>query len=186
LAAVATRVDGRRRPHPPGRAVGIGLTAATLVGGAAFAIAADGVAPARTVDPSPPSARAKPAADATHAFPEGSAEAHFLTLVNDLRARAGRGPLSVDPALAASAQGWARRLASDAALHHQDIGRFLDGWTTAGENVAFGPTVDSMFSALVASPRHYANIVKGEFSSVGIGVVPGPDGRLWTSQLFAG
>ena len=45
---------------------------------------------------------------------------------------------------------------------------------------------DAEARCLAASPRHYANIVKGEFRSVGIGVVPGPDGRLWTSQLFAG
>jgi uncharacterized protein YkwD len=96
------------------------------------------------------------------------------------------GPLAVDGRLRAGAQGWAKQLSQDGALHHQDMGRFLDQWTTAGENVAFGPSVDAIFGALVASPRHYANIVKADFSAVGIGVVPAADGMLWTSHLFAG
>ena len=100
--------------------------------------------------------------------------------------QSGLGALSMDGRLQASAQGWARQLAQDASLHHQDVGQFLDGWTTAGENIAFGPSVDTMFAALVASPRHYANMVRREFSAVGIGVVVGPDGQLWTSHVFAG
>ena len=57
---------------------------------------------------------------------------------------------------------------------------------TAGENVAYGPSADTMFDALINSPAHYENIMNGSFSAVGIGVVQGADGTLWTSHVFAG
>ena len=98
----------------------------------------------------------------------------------------GLGALSIDGRLQSAARSWARQLAQDGSLHHQDVGQFLDAWMTAGENIAFGPSADTMFDALVDSPRHYANIVNGAFSAVGIGVVLGPDGQLWTSHVFAG
>jgi uncharacterized protein YkwD len=138
--------------------------------------------------PSPPPARPIPRVAPTPApaSPPGPAEVRFLALVNETRGHSGVGALAMDGRLQASAQGWARQLAQDATLHHQDVGQFLDAWTTAGENVAFGPNVDALFGALVASPRHYANIVRPQFSAVGIGVVVGSDGQLWTSHVFAG
>ena len=63
---------------------------------------------------------------------------------------------------------------------------FLDSWMTAGENIAYGPSADAMFDALINSPAHYANIMNGSFSAIGIGVVQGAGGTLWTSHVFAG
>jgi uncharacterized protein YkwD len=117
---------------------------------------------------------------------QSSSEAQFLALINSARASAGLGALRLDGRLQGAARGWASQLAGDGSLHHQDVGAFLDNWTTAGENIAFGPSADSMFSALMASPAHYDNIMKGAFTSIGIGVVQGPDGKLWTSHVFAG
>ncbi|MPY94171.1 MAG: hypothetical protein GEV08_14245, partial [Acidimicrobiia bacterium] len=117
---------------------------------------------------------------------DAAAEARFLELVNGLRASLGLAPLGGDGRLQGAARGWARHLADQGALSHQDLNQYLDAWYTAGENVAFGPSADAIFNALVSSPRHYANMARGDFTVVGIGVVVGPDGRLWTSHVFGG
>lgn len=148
--------------------------------------------PAATQPPPPPPpppapvAAPVPVAAAMTAGTDAAAEARFLDLVNGLRGSLGLGPVSSDGRLQGAARGWARGLADQGGLSHQDLNQFLDAWFTAGENVAFGPDADAVFNALVSSPRHYANMTRGDFSVVGIGAVMGADGRLWTSHVFAG
>lgn len=144
------------------------------------------VAPTTTAAPAakPPTSPGLPQPPASAV--DSQAEARFVALINDARAQAGLGPLSVDPGLRTSARAWAQQLSTDGSLHHQNLEPFLDNWMTAGENIAFGPSVDAMFKALMASPRHYANMVKGDFTSIGVGVVVGSDGKLWTSHVFGG
>ncbi len=115
-----------------------------------------------------------------------SAEVRLLELVNGLRTSMGLSPLAGNGALAGSARSWAQLLAGQGALAHQDLNPFLSTWFTAGENVAFGPSVDSVFAALVSSPRHYANMTRADFTVLGVGVAVAADGKVWTSQLFAG
>jgi uncharacterized protein YkwD len=141
--------------------------------------------PPATPAPAPVAAAPAPVAVAL-ASPGNASEARFLDLLNGLRASVGLGPVALDGRLQGTARGWASQLAGQGALAHQDLNQFLDVWYTAGENVAFGPSADEVFGALVSSPRHYANMTRGDFSAVGIGVAVGADGRMWTSHVFAG
>nr|MDJ0976655.1 CAP domain-containing protein [Planctomycetota bacterium] len=61
-------------------------------------------------------------------------------------------------------------------------------WRTAGENVAVGqPTPAAVVQAWVNSPGHYANMVNGAFTNLGMGVQEGAGGVYsgpWWTQLF--
>ena len=59
------------------------------------------------------------------------------------------------------------------------------GWSTAGENVGYGPSVAAIFGGLRNSSGHYNNMVNGSYTHVGVGVVV-VDGVMWTTHLFAG
>jgi uncharacterized protein YkwD len=135
-------------------------------------------------------AEAPPAAPASSPLvapsSQSAAEARFLSLINSARAGAGLSALQLDGRLQSAARSWAQQLSSDGSLHHQNVSAFLDTWMTAGENVAYGPSADTMFNALVNSPAHYENIMNSSFTVIGIGVVQGADGTLWTSHVFAG
>lgn len=117
-----------------------------------------------------------------HASPSGD----FLAKINGLRASKGIAPLSTDGRLQGLAQPWANKLAADRALSHRsDLSNTPGNWTSVGENVGTGPSVDAIFNALVASPGHYKNMVNPAFTSIGVGVATGSDGRLYTAHNFA-
>ena len=59
-------------------------------------------------------------------------------------------------------------------------------YQVAGENLAFAPTVDIAMSGLMNSPGHKANILKTDFTKLGIGCMDaGPRGKMF-SQEFKG
>jgi uncharacterized protein YkwD len=55
-----------------------------------------------------------------------------------------------------------------------------------GENVAAASSLERAHRALWASPSHRGNVLEKRFSNVGIGVVKGPDGRVWVAEIFTG
>ena len=55
-----------------------------------------------------------------------------------------------------------------------------------GENVAAASSLERAHRALWASPSHRGNVLEPRFSHVGIGVVKGPDGRVWVTEIFTG
>lgn len=55
-----------------------------------------------------------------------------------------------------------------------------------GENVAHAADAGRAHRALWASPSHRANLLDTRYDSVGIGVAPDDDGRLWVCELFTG
>ncbi len=61
-------------------------------------------------------------------------------------------------------------------------------WQAVGENIAIYGSVARAEAAFMNEPRfsknHRANILNPDFSEVGIGIVPGPDGRLYITQDF--
>lgn len=62
----------------------------------------------------------------------------------------------------------------------------ITGYTFAGENLAFAPTVDIAHTGLMNSPGHRANILKPEFTKLGIGCADaGIRGKMF-SQEFDG
>lgn len=115
-----------------------------------------------------------------------SYESSFTALINDHRASNGLAPLTRNGSLDAEARAWSQNMAEAGSIFHSDLSRFLPPWSTVGENVAVGGSVSSVFSALVSSSGHNANMLNPAFTAVGIGVFVDADGTLWTTHIFAG
>lgn len=127
-----------------------------------------------------------------HVEPAPSAERQLLGLINREREDAGIPPLE-----------WCARCAQVARRHSQDMyeeGYFshvdVEGvdpferlraakitYASAGENLAIAPTAAEAHQGLMASADHRANILRGDFDEVGIGIVTGPYGLMCT-QVF--
>jgi uncharacterized protein YkwD len=128
-------------------------------------------------------------APAAAAPPVDSAGASALTAAtNDVRAGVGLPALSRDGSLDSAAIDWARELASSGVLRHSTITKSIIGkpWTSAGENVGVGPSVDAVHAGLVASAGHYANITGASYTRIGVGVATDTSGRVWVVEVFAG
>jgi uncharacterized protein YkwD len=54
-----------------------------------------------------------------------------------------------------------------------------------GENVAHAASVALAHRAVWGSPSHRGNLLGERFDRVGVGVVKGPDGTVWITELFA-
>lgn len=137
----------------------------------------------RAPAPAPPPTDPVPADD-TRPRADGPA---FLAALNALRAERGLVPLGGRADLDLLAQSWAAEMAAADDLRHSDLiyDVIAGAWTTAGENVGYGPSVAVIVDALEASPGHLDNMLNPDFTSVGIGVV-WVDDVLWTAHLFAG
>lgn len=126
-------------------------------------------------------------ASAASAAPDpAAAEADFVGRVNALRRSKGLGELAVDGELVAFARRWAAKMAADDRIsHNPNLRRDAPGdWEKLGENVGVGMTVERLHNAFVASPSHYRNLVDRAFTRIGVGVVVGRDGALFTAHEF--
>jgi len=115
----------------------------------------------------------------------------LVTAINVTRGEAGVAPLREDAALDSMALDHSARMSEAGRIFHNlQLGPQADAlgvvWTRLGENVGAGADVDQVERALVASPHHYENLIDRRFTSVGIGVVTGSDGRVYLTQVFAG
>ncbi len=113
-----------------------------------------------------------------------ASESDFVSRVNDLRAGEGLTALIVDSGFKSYARDWAKNMGDADALAHSEFTALFDPWTYLGENVGYGPSVSSIFNALVASPGHYANMVDPGFTHIGIGVWITDEGKMWTTHVF--
>lgn len=117
-------------------------------------------------------------------------ERRFIELVNELRVEEGVQPLLVDNELRVQAREWSETMAAKDSLEHStDLASGMTAdWALLGENIGVtdNADIDALFDAFVASPTHYQNLVDPEFSEVGVGVVYGPKGKLWTTHRFMG
>jgi hypothetical protein len=113
-------------------------------------------------------------------------EAGFLAKLNNLRASKGLNTLATDGQLHSIALNWSRSMAAQHTLsHNPNLGtEVTENWTKLGENVGFGPDVDTVAQAFVNSPHHYANLVDPAWGFVGIGVTYTSDGALWVTEDF--
>jgi uncharacterized protein YkwD len=111
--------------------------------------------------------------------------------INRVRGRNGVDPVRLHRCLTDdAAQPWARRMAKTGDFRHQELSdvqkkcpRF--GWM--GENIAYGyPTVSTVMEAWMASSGHRANILRPQFTHVGIGVKRDASGRRYWVQNFGG
>ena len=115
-----------------------------------------------------------------------AAEADFVGRINALRRSKGLGEVVVDGELVAFARRWAAKMAADDRIsHNPNLRRDAPGdWEKLGENVGVGTTVERLHNAFVASPSHYRNLVDRDFTRIGVGVVIGRDGALFTAHEF--
>lgn len=119
----------------------------------------------------------------------------MLALVNAHRAEAGATPLVWCPRLVVAAQRHSQDQAAANRMSHvgsdgsslpdRVLAAGYTGWTGLGENVAAGqPTVESVVSAWMASPRHRANLLAAGFAHVGFGRANSATGTPYWTQNF--
>ena len=115
-------------------------------------------------------------------------ERRFVELVNELRSDKGLQPLLIDNELRVEARAWSQTMAAKDSLEHSTnlASGISADWTLLGENVGVtnDSDVDDLFQAFIDSPAHYRNLVDPDFTLIGIGVVYGPKGKLWTTHRF--
>lgn len=118
-------------------------------------------------------------------------EQSFLDQTNSLRASKGLPALVENEDLTLIARRWSQHMGAQGQISHSKVGdaRFAAlPWRTLGENVGTSANhsgwTASVQKAFVNSPAHYANLVKRDYSQVGIGVATGADGKRYVTVLF--
>ncbi|MDV2885658.1 CAP domain-containing protein [Alkalihalophilus pseudofirmus] len=122
-------------------------------------------------------------------------EQQMVNLVNEERQKQGLAPLNIDVELTKVARVKAQDMIDNNYFAHQSptygspfemLDQFGVSYNTAGENLAGNQTVEAAHQALMNSDGHRANILGGNYSEVGIGIVDGgPYGKMFV-QLFKG
>jgi uncharacterized protein YkwD len=122
-----------------------------------------------------------------------SNEQRLLDLVNQERETAGLKPLAWDQSLADAARAHSKLLAQHKALSHQFMGE-ADltrragaagaNFSSVGENVGYAPDVDIANNGFMNSPPHRANILRPDFDSIGIAIIPRAN-ELYITQDFS-
>jgi uncharacterized protein YkwD len=117
-----------------------------------------------------------------------SGESCFVAAINAARSSAGLAPLGTDGDLLRVARVWSATMAASGDISHNPNVADLapPDWSSLGENVGFGPTCDSVSQAFMGSPDHLKNILDPSYSSLGVGVVDGPDGLMYVTEDFMG
>lgn len=115
-----------------------------------------------------------------------AAEAEFVDRINELRRGEGLGTLTVHGELVDVARRWAEEMAAaDEISHNPNLAdQVAADWQKLGENVGVGATVAKLYDAFVGSPAHYRNLVDPEFTHIGVAVVVGRNGALFTTHQF--
>ena len=116
-----------------------------------------------------------------------------LCLLNNERATQGLRPVAETPGLTQPSRAYSARMVAERFFAHEspDGGTLVDRLTSAGyiapdgdwtvgENIAWGQgplsTPRSIVAAWMASPGHRKNILTGEYTEIGLGVVTGTPG----------
>jgi uncharacterized protein YkwD len=125
--------------------------------------------------------------------PDPEAERQMLALVNEERVNVGLAPLELDPRLVPVARAHSSEMFRLKYFGHESpvsgspFDRISAAGITfhrAGENLAYAHSVAVAHRGLMESPGHRENILRPEFTRIGIGVISaGPYGRMFT-QLF--
>lgn len=118
----------------------------------------------------------------------------LMRMVSALRSFEGSPPLARDEKLDALALAHAERMRDRGSVAH-DLGdgdfkdRFESEGTldarAVGENVAHAPTVALAHRALHASPSHRLNLLRGDYTHMGVGVARAADGSVYVCETFA-
>lgn len=125
--------------------------------------------------------------------PRPDLEAQMLSLVNAERRAAGLKPVEADPELTEVARDHSRdMLARGYFSHYSPEGKDLNDrlrqarvrFLTAGENLALAPTLYTAHNGLMHSPGHRANILRGQFGRLGIGILDSGGHGLMVTQAY--
>jgi uncharacterized protein YkwD/uncharacterized membrane protein required for colicin V production len=124
---------------------------------------------------------------------EPATELQMLELVNRERAAAGLGALSMDDRLREAARAHSLEMFRLSYFAHESpiagspfdrMQRAGARFTSAGENLAYAPSVEAAHRGLMNSPEHRKNILGPAYRRVGIGVVRGAGwGRMFTQNF---
>jgi len=177
--------------------LGVTLLAAALV--LMLATLSAGAAPAEpATDPgaADPTQQTLPLPDPTSRARSTLTE-DVVRLTNAARAQEGLAPLRPNDALMKSAQDYAVALAPGDCFAHDcppvpaQRDRIAQagygGWKRIGENIAAGDrTAEAVMAGWLDSPGHRANILRPEYTEIGVGVATGTGkyGTYWV-QVFA-
>lgn len=117
---------------------------------------------------------------------QSAGEAQFIALINEVRTSRGLRPLTPDPELRRVAMGWAEKMAAaDQISHNPKLAEEVSAdWQKLGENVGVGMTVQELHDAFVKSPSHLRNILDPDFTRIGVAIVVGRGGALFTTHQF--
>jgi len=122
----------------------------------------------------------------------------LLNLINALREEHGVGRLSINTNLASAAQNHCKDMVSNSFIGHTGSdGSSSQERITAtgygmnaqemgtGENLAKGfNDAESVFGGWLASPRHFANMIRPEFKETGFSVIRAKDGTVHWANTF--
>jgi uncharacterized protein YkwD len=142
----------------------------------------------------PPLAGAAGGPNGEPSFTLTAAEKKFLELTNAERIKNKLPPLKLNLTLSKVARAHSENMARQGKMVH-----VLDGkdqfarikgsgyrYRFAGENLARGDVeVAEMVETLMKSPSHRANILKPEYTEIGVGLAPAPKERTYYTQVFA-
>lgn len=151
----------------------------------------------RVIPPAPaePTPTAEPVD--TSALLIAEVEDQVFALANEARAAEGLAPLERMADLDVVARGWSATLAAEGREldHNPDYSRQIpQGWSTAGENVAWMGETRVLPAAEIAgpvhqgwmdSPGHRENLLGAEYTHLGVGVAFSPEHGYYLTQNFA-
>jgi uncharacterized protein YkwD len=118
----------------------------------------------------------------------------MLRMINAARASEGLSSLARDPQLDKLARAHSGEMHKARLVAH-DVG---SGTPSArvraagvivhevGENVAVAGSLENAHRVLWASPSHRGNLLRAQFTRVGVAVVRAADGMVWVTEMFAG
>ncbi|WP_031072724.1 sigma-70 family RNA polymerase sigma factor [Streptomyces sp. NRRL WC-3742] len=186
-------------PHsePPQQAAPAPTTPATApdTAPATAAAAALTPAPAETPTASPTPTPTPTATTAKPTAPPPNPERQLVDLVNAERAKAGCGPLRIDPRLHAAAQkhvddmvarGYFDHVGPDGVRADARITAAGYRWSQWGENLDRGPTTPAaVVSRWMDGGIHQTNLLDCAFKDVGVGFATTPTATYWTQDLAA-
>ncbi|HVE75490.1 MAG TPA: CvpA family protein [Actinomycetota bacterium] len=124
-----------------------------------------------------------------------AAEKEIFELVNSERKAAGLGPVRLHVQIREVARKHSRDMYVRGYFAHRTpdgkdpFERIHDGevmFIYAGENLALAPKVAMVHQGLMNSPKHKENILKPEFTDLGVGVFKGPYGLMVTQNFCSG
>jgi Cysteine-rich secretory protein family len=124
---------------------------------------------------------------------EPASEQEMVQLVNAERVKAGLSPLVVDERLTRIARQHSQLMAAKHGLSHQfpgepDVRHRVTAtglrFNYSGENVAYDANAASAHRSLMNSPPHRANILRPEFTAIGVGVIRSGD-LIYVTEDFA-